>query len=677
MHKRFFAIAALSFACGSSEPPVAAPGAPIGPPRAEPDDIFGQAAPAPPRTGFARLERATFNRLAARLNLPVFWERDADGDGELDPSEVLTLQFFPTAPVYVEDGAFTSELTSSYEALVAAESAQLPTGSDAERRRLVRAELDEAASVVIKTSLAGMSAEDLTFVGHMTEVAHLIDELYLEQKGVGKLAAAVAKDSESQSLFRRNRGPSCKTPRFEKEPGCSAIAGSPSVPVSVYPASLQADPDFCKKLEAHADAKKLLTPFSVVREQGGKLEAVGYDVAYGALMKRISAKLEQAARDLKDPKEKALVSYLRAAAKAFQTNKWEPADEAWAKMSSKSSRWYVRVGPDETYWEPCSQKAGFHLTFARINTSSVALMDKLTPLIQPMEDDIAKLLGDPYKARKVKFHLPDFIDIVLNAGDDRDAVGITGGQSLPNWGPVANQGRGRTVVMANLSSDADTTAVRRAKAESFLDKAAAARYVDDSGTGLLGTVLHEATHNLGPSHEYKFDGKKDDEAFGGELASMLEELKAQSGSYYLLSLIEAAKIIDQKEVEQSFVDNVVWSMNHIAKGMYSNGKRRPYSQLAAIHVGFFMDEKVLRWDPQATAANGKDKGAFSIDFSKIRPASEKLMKLVGSIKAKNDKVGALALADRYVEKGSIVPFAIITERALRYPQPNFVYAVTR
>ena len=28
---------------------------------------------------------------------------------------------------------------------------------------------------------------------------------------------------------------------------------------------------------------------------------------------------------------------------------------------------YLRVGPDETYWEPCNQKGGFHLTFARIN----------------------------------------------------------------------------------------------------------------------------------------------------------------------------------------------------------------------------------------------------------------------------------------------------------------------
>ena len=50
-----------------------------------------------------------------------------------------------------------------------------------------------------------------------------------------------------------------------------------------------------------------------------------------------------------------------------------PADEAWAKMTVDNSKWYVRVAPDETYWEPCAQKAGFHLTFARINQGSQAV----------------------------------------------------------------------------------------------------------------------------------------------------------------------------------------------------------------------------------------------------------------------------------------------------------------
>ena len=78
-----------------------------------------------------------------------------------------------------------------------------------------------------------------------------------------------------------------------------------------------------------------------------------------------------------------------------------------------------------------------------------------------MEKALAVLAGPPYEAREVSFHLPDFIDIVLNAGDARAARGATIGQSLPNWGPVANEGRGRTVAMTNFYADPDSRDVTR------------------------------------------------------------------------------------------------------------------------------------------------------------------------------------------------------------------------
>ena len=150
------------------------------------------------------------------------------------------------------------------------------------------------------------------------------------------------------------------------------------------------------------------------------LVAVPYNVAYADLMAPIAVELRAAADAMTDPNETALVTYLRAAASAFETNDWPPADEAWAAMNARNSRWYVRVGPDETYWEPCSLRAGYHLSFARINQGSKNWQTKLVPVQQEMEDAIAAKAGAPYKSRKVTFHLPDFIDIVVNAGDDRD-----------------------------------------------------------------------------------------------------------------------------------------------------------------------------------------------------------------------------------------------------------------
>jgi len=305
----------------------------------------------------------------------------------------------------------------------------------------------------------------------------------------------------------------------------------------------------------------------------------------------------------------------------------------------------------------------------------LAWQAKLAPVEQEMEKTLATRIGTPYAARQVTFHLPDFVDIVWNAGDDRSPMGATIGQSLPNWGPVTAEGRGRTIAMSNLYQDKDSHAIRRKQAESLLSVESMRGYVDSATPGLLTTILHEATHNLGPAHEYKFGGKTDAQAFGGQMATMLEELKAQSGALYFIDFAKTKGIITPEQAVQAYADSVVWSFGHISRGMYADGhKRKPYSQLAAIQVGFLMDEGALTFDANATAAYGADKGAFAIHYDKFPAACDKLMKLVGLIKAKNDKAGAEALAKKYVD-GNVVPQALIAQRELLYPRQSFVYAV--
>jgi hypothetical protein len=625
-------------------------------------------------TGYGQLERIPLNQLALRLDLPLFWASDADGDGQVDPDEVRGLLFYGQQIEWVRDGRFTEEFDRAYQAMV--EAARAPAPSD-ERLRLVHEELTYAMPTLLETDLRELPAPHQAFAGHMLNVAGLIDRLYARQTGMEALAAQVPSDPASRALFRRNWGPGCQAPSTETNPACSALEGAPRERVDVYPASLQTGDDLCQRLEGHPRASELLTPFTVVREHEGELRAVPYHEAYADLMGPIASELEAAATAMTDPAEEPLRRYLRAAAQAFRDNRWEPADEAWAAMSVHNSRWYVRVGPDEVYWEPCSQKAGFHLTLALIDQGSLAWQERLTPLQARMETSLSELVRE-YRARDVSFHMPDFIRIVVNAGDDRSAFGATIGQSLPNWGPVAEEGRGRTVAMSNLYTDDDSRRIRREQAASVLSQETMATYGDNPQAGLLSTILHEATHNLGPSHEYRGpDGQTASEAFGGGMASMLEELKAQSGALFYLPMLREAGVITEAQEREAYLDSIVWAFGHISRGMYtSTGQRKAYSQLAAIQVGFLMDRGVVRWDPSATAANGRDQGAFTIDYAAFPAAARQLMELVVRIKATNDRAGAEALANRYVD-GDTVPQAAITERLLRFPRQSFVYAVHR
>jgi len=636
------------------------------------------APPKPPEASVGAISRADFNRWAVRLNLPVYWIADGDGDRQIDPDEVAALLFYPSEGGWVAGGKLTPEFDLVHRAIVAASQAPPVGGPDAARQLLVGQDLDQGRPTLVRSDLTALSADQKVFVRRMMTVAKLVDDLYEKQRGSSALEARLPPDLASHSLFRRNRGPRCVAPATEQDPACSAIPGAPKPVFDLYPAELQADEGFCAALEKRPDAKALLEDhFSVVRGAGKALRAVPYAEAYKADMGAIAKEL-RAAADLvgKAAAEAPLAAYLRAAAASFQTNDWVPSDEAWAKMSAENSKWFVRVAPDEVYWEPCARKAGVHLAFARIDQASREWQRKLSPARQDMEQQIAQRAGAPYAARKVLFQLPDFIDIVINAGDDRAPLGATVGQSLPNWGPVVSQGRGRTMVMSNLYQDPDSRAARRQQAESVLDEASMKAYAGTAEPGLVGTILHEATHNLGPSHEYKVGGKTDTVVFGGPLASVLEELKAQTGALFLIEVLRGKKLLAGELATQSYADAIVWALGQVSQGMYT-GSREPktYGQVAAIQLGYLLDQGALTWDAKATAANGKDAGALVIHPEKLAPAADRLMKLVAGLKARGDRAGARELIAKYVD-GAVVPHAAISERFLRTPKPSLVYSVS-
>jgi len=688
-HRRiFFAFAlcaALAAAGCKKSQPAAPEAAPPPPPAADaaPAAPADAAQPEPAVPDRARLDRDTFNRLAAHVGLPLFWRADANGDGTIDPGETARLLFRGPTDGWIDSGGFTAAFDETYARMVAlaADATTALEGlppEEAERRKLVAEELDQGYPTLIHNDLSTLPEPERLFLERMLLAGAAIDRLYAIQSGAAALEPRLpADDPASRFLFLRNWGTRCLAPNTERNEKCCAVPGCPKQPVDAYPAALQEADDFCRQLAERPDGETLMGHFTVVRDDGaGGLRAVPYHEAYAAEMKTVATELRNAARHISAvPEEGALVRYLEAAATAFETNQWEPADEAWAAMNAENSKWYVRVAPDETYWEPCNTKAGFHMTLARINAGSVAWQQRLQPVQQEMENELAKRIGPPYRARTVTFHLPDFIDIVTNHGDDRDPMGATIGQSLPNWGPVANEGRGRTVAMTNLYTDPDSLRMFRRRAEALLDTATLAWYSDDREPGLLSTMLHEATHNLGPSHEYKVRGRVDDDIFGGPLATVLEELKAQTGALWLTLFLQRRGVIDEAMAKRTWTDSLLWATGHISRGMYTaTGEPKPYSQLAAIQFGFFLDRGALRFDPRGTAANGTDQGVFSLDFEKLPAAIEELMQRVGRIKASGDKAGAEELVRRYVD-GDVVPQALITERVLRDPKTSFLYAL--
>ncbi|MBK9035859.1 MAG: hypothetical protein IPL61_32190 [Myxococcales bacterium] len=633
--------------------------------------------PPKPAVRYDAVTRADFNQRAATRALPLFWRTDADGDNTLDPDELVALWGWdgPALDTLIKGGAFTPAFEAIYASLTKPIDPAAAPAADRARQTALLAELAQGAPTLVETDLRAASEEDLALIDHITKAATLIERVHARQNGVLGMADKIpAGDTVSRMVFFRNQSPVCLAPKTESDPACTAVAGVTKPPVGLYPAALQANPKFCAKMTG-----PLADHFAVVVEGAKGLEAVPYNVAYKDDLEAIAVELEAAAAAITTDDEAAFKAYLTAAAQAFRDNDWERADVAWAAMGDAGSKWYLRVGPDEVYYEPCALKAGFHLGFAYINPGSVEWRDRLTPLKDKMEQALAKLAGKPYKARKVGFRLPDFIDIIVNAGDARSNIGATIGQSLPNWGKVSDAG-GRTVAMTNLYTDADSAANLTAQTSSLFCAATQAKVSTEPSVALMSTVLHEAAHNLGPSHDYKVKGKTDDAIFGGPMAAMMEELKAQTAALYFVDWLAKQGALPADLVGTSHVRDVAWAFGHVANGMYaSNGSPKTYSQLAAIQLGTLFAAGVLQWDPEAQAANGTDTGCFELDLDAWPAAVDKLAARVLAAKGKGDKKDALAMKATFVDGADAWGDlrATIAERWLRAPKASFVYSLRR
>lgn len=632
---------------------------------------------------YKSIGRVDFNRRAADLFLPLFWRDDADANGILEPSELVVLTGYPRddRSVWVDAaGGFTADFDKAYRQIVQPDVPRIGAAEQT-RHRLVIEELAQGRPTLVETDLSQASPAEKNLVGHLMNAARTIERIYARQKGVFGMDSDIPDtDRASLMLFHRNQSPFCEAPKTENEPACSALAVKPPRIVGLYPADIQSDPKFCEALAKAPNAAELMDHFSVVvhGEKPGTYRAVPYTQAYREEMESIAKDLEAAAAGLGDD-EAALKAYLLAAATSFRTNDWEPANAAWVAMNAQNSKWYVRIAPDEVYYEPCAWKAGFAMQLARINPESIDWQKKLDPMKRDMENTLAAMAGKPYRARDVNFKIPDFIDVVLNAGDQRNAHGATIGQSLPNWGPVAEKG-GRTVAMTNLYTDADSRAQQAELMSSMFCKATDALATTTPRETLIGSLLHEAAHNLGPSHEYKVNGKEDDVLFGGPLASTLEELKAQTSSMYLTDWLAGKGVFTDDEVRKIQLRNIAWGFGHISRGMYTaDGTPRNYSQLAAMQLGAFMKAGAITWRPNELAANGKDQGCVEINFEALPAAVKSFETTVLRIKASGDKAGAEQLKAQFVDaKDEFADVkAVIAERWLRAPKASFVYSVNR
>jgi hypothetical protein len=639
-------------------------------------------APPPTASRFRSFTRADFNRRAAELALPLFWRDDANATGAPEPDElVVTWNPSPRRRAEFVDagGCYSSAFVAAFEKMRAPDDFTGLPAHELERRAAVRRELARGRPTLMESDFSTATAGERALAIHVVRAAARIEALYARQKGTAGLSAQIPPDDPaSLALFFRNQGPACRAPQTENDPACHALPARDARVVGLYPAAIQTDPGFCARLEEQPNAVALRDHFSVVAPavEAQGFESVPYSVAYREEMQAVASELDAAAAELGSD-ERALAHYLSVSARAFRDNDWESANVAWRAMSESRSKYYLRVGPDEVSVDPCGHKAGFGLTFARIDQTSREWQRELAHVQQTLEDDLAALAGPPYRARRAGFDMPEFIEIILSAGDARIPLGAIGGQSLPNWGPTAEMG-GRTIVMTNVQTNPDSLEARREQMAAVYCSETLSRAPIDRELLLLGTVLHEAAHNLGPTLDYTVDGQPDHQIFGAPLAGLLEEFKASTAELYLPRLLVERQRLATERAQSSHVRSLASALAIASEGMYhANGKPRPTAQIAAVQLGTLRRAGALVWKPDELAGNARDRGCLDIRFERWDAAVTRLMQQILQIKARGDRRAAHDWIQLWVEGDAAAKAwrAEIATRWLRTPKASLVYAI--
>jgi hypothetical protein len=401
------------------------------------------------------------------------------------------------------------------------------------------------------------------------------------------------------------------------------------------------------------------------------LTAVPYTVAYKDDLEAIAVELDAAAAAITSPDEAAFKAYLTAAAKAFRDNDWESADVAWAAMGDAGSKWYLRIGPDEVYYEPCALKAGFHVSFARINPGSVEWRIACpgqgqdgAGARQARRQAVQGAQGRLPPARLHR-HRRQRRRLALEHRRHHRPVAAQLGQGVRRRRPH--------VVMTNLYTDADSAARRcSTQTGSLFCTATQAKMSADPAVALMTTVLHEAAHNLGPSHDYKVKGKTDDAIFGGPMAAMMEELKAQTAALYFSEWLAKARRDHRRgRAGVARPRHRVGLRPHRDRHVH---RRRLAQDLLAARgdpARHAVRQRRPGVDPEDKAANGTDTGCFELDLERGRPRSTSSRRACSRPRPRATRRTPQAMQAPFVDGkagGWADLRATITERWLRAPR---------
>jgi hypothetical protein len=367
---------------------------------------------------------------------------------------------------------------------------------------------------------------------------------------------------------------------------------------------------------------------TIVRWHGERLEAVPYHIAYRAFLEPAARDLHAAAALSDDP---AFANFLRLRADALLTDDYFKSDIAWLDL--KDPKFDVIFAPYETYDDGLlgvkGSFGGAVLVRNEAESRKLALFQKYVADVQD-----ALPLAPEDRPSKHGLETPmEVMDAPYRVGDLRHGYQAVA-DNLPNDARVHEQKGSKKIFFKNFM-DARVEYVILPLAQYMMlpeqaSKASAEGY-------LLGTIMHEMAHGLGPAYARTANGKVSIRESIGPAYSGLEEAKADVVGMFGLKLLVDREVLPKEKLEEYYASYLAGIFRTIRFGV-----AEAHGQAEMMEFNYLSERGAVK---------RQSSGMYAIDYAAMPGAIADLAKELLEIEA----TGNRERAENWFKKYDVMP----------------------
>jgi hypothetical protein len=540
----------------------------------------------------------------------------------LGPSVLLLLVFF-FLPSNISAQKEHKPMTGS--AAKGAESAGMHVVPDLDQR------LAKFRRVEMPFHAASLTAREVKMVNKLVDASRYLEEIYWRQMdpdGLTLYESLVSSQNPQDEMLRRYLW--INASRFDLLDDNKPFVGTTPIPPGrgFYPQNLTRE-QIDEYLKAHPEKKdEIYNPFTLVRWHNDQLEGLPYHIAYRSFLDPAAKDLREAARLSDDP---AFANFLRLRADALLTDEYFESNMAWLDL--KNPKVDVIFAPDETYDDGLlGVKATYGAAVMIRNAEESRKLEMFQKYVGDIQDALPLAPEDRPSKRGLETPM-EVMDTPFRAGDLNHGYQAVA-DNLPN-DPRVHEKKGSKKLFFKNFMDARVNFVILPVAQHVMSPAQAAKA---SGEGyLLGTILHEMAHGLGPAFARTPAGKVDIRESIGPTFSGLEEAKADVVGMFGMKWLVDHDVLPKNKLEEYYASYVAGIFRTVRFGI-----AEAHSQAEMMEFNYLSERGAIR-----RASSGR----YEIDYGRMPPAISDLAKELLEIEATGDR----ARAENWFKKYNVMP----------------------